>query len=132
MAGKRCGDEKGRHRVPKQPATEETSMVRTAVMVSAPASCGPMPGMDEISPSCSHREGNHTAFMHSGVASWVGARALVIGVQKRGARRTLKKSDSSPQNVPHPNGDGRSRLAIVVSGCGAESDFVAPAFLFRN
>ena len=118
--------------MPKQPATEETSMVRTAVMVSAPASCGPMPGMDEISPSCSHREGNHTAFMHLGGASWVGARALVIDVQKRGARRTLKKSASPPQNVPNPNGDGRSRLAIVASGCAAESDFVAPAFLFRN
>ena len=59
--------------MPKQPATEEMSMVKTAVMVSAPASCGPMPGMDEISPSCSHRDGNHTAFMQSGVASWVGA-----------------------------------------------------------
>ena len=126
VAGKRCGDEKGRHRVPKQPATEETSMVRTAVMVSAPASCGPMPGMDEISPSCSHREGNHTASMHSGGASSVGARALVIGVQKRAARRTLKK------NVAHPDGDGRSRLAIVVSGRGAESGLDAPAFLFRN
>ena len=112
--------------MPKQPATEEMSMVRTAVMVSAPASCGPMPGMVEISPSCSHREGNNTAFMHSGGASWVGARALVIGVQKRGARRTLKK------NVAHPDGDGRSRLAIVVLRCGAGSDFVAPAFLFRN
>ena len=71
--------------MPKQPATEETSMVTAAVMVSASASCGLMPGMDEISPSCSHREGNHITFMHSGVESWLGARALAIGVRKGSA-----------------------------------------------